>query len=124
MAANTGMSLSGSVWLSGIVMMWAPAVVLAVTSPVRWIEHLMRDDGATSTAVAHDPELTFIERASLRVAAVAWLAAAIAMVIVVTDEALSQSSQWAGIGVLTVSTVAVGAAVVTGRLRNIASLSN
>ncbi len=122
-ASNTGMSLSDSVWLSGIVIVWAPAVVLAVTTPVRWIEHLMRDDGATATAVASDPELTFIERASLRIAAVAWLSASVAMVIALMDETMSSTSRWAGVVVLTASVVAVGAAVVTGRLRNIATLS-
>jgi hypothetical protein len=57
----------------------APIVVLALTSPIRWIEDLMRDDGAPSTAVADDPELTFVERISLRIAAVAWVAAIVAM---------------------------------------------
>ena len=39
----------------------------------RWIEKLMRDDGAPSTAVADDPDLTYVERVSLRIAAIGWL---------------------------------------------------
>jgi hypothetical protein len=112
----------GSVWLAAIILAWAPLVVLAVTSPVRWIEHLMRADGAPSTAVADDPELTFVERVSVRIAAVGWLAAAVAMLISVSDSANTTGPRTTGLVVLSLSVLAIGAAVFTGRLRTLATI--
>ena len=116
------MSVTGSVWLAAIGLVWAPLVVLAVTSPVRWIERLMRDDGAPSTAVADDPELTFVERVSLRIAAIGWLSAAIAMAISVTDDSTTSSARAAGLTVLSLSLIAVVAAAFTGRFRTLATI--
>lgn len=117
------LSMSDRAWLAAVVLMWAPLVVLAVTSPVRWIERAMRDDGAPSTAVADDPELTFVERVSLRIAAVGWLAAAIAMVLTLVDDTLSITARSAGIVVLAASVIAVGTAAFTGRFRSLATIS-
>jgi hypothetical protein len=117
--ANGGMSVVGSIWLAAIVLVWAPVVVLAVTSPVRWIEELMRDDGAPSTAVADDPELTFVERVSLRIAAVAWLTAAAAMLMSVVDDAASATGRAWGLAVLGASALAVATAGFTGRFRSL-----
>ncbi len=110
-------------WLAAVVLVWAPLVVLAVTSPVRWIEKAMRDEGAPSTAVADDPELTFVERVSLRIAAVAWVAAAVAMVVSIGDSATPSDAQRIEIAVLAVSVIAVAIAAVTGRFRSLAELS-
>lgn len=117
------LSMSDRAWLAAVVLLWAPLVVLAVTSPVRWIERAMRDDGAPSTAVADDPELTFVERVSLRIAAVGWLAAAIAMVLTLVDDTLSITARSAGIVVLAASVIAVGTAAFTGRFRSLATIS-
>ncbi len=121
--SGLGLTVPGAIWLAGVVLVWAPLVVLAVTSPVRWIEQLMRDDGAPSTAVADDPELTFIERVSLRIAAVGWLAAAAAMVMSVTDDATTPTARTLGLIVLAVSALAVGASAFTGRFRSLATMS-
>lgn len=118
-----GLTMSDRAWLAAVVLLWAPLVVLAVTSPVRWIERAMRDEGAPSTAVADDPELTFVERVSLRIAAVGWLAAAIAMVFVLVDDTLSATARSAGIVVLAASVLAVGTAAFTGRFRSLATIS-
>jgi hypothetical protein len=117
------MTPSGSVWLAAIALLWAPLVVLAVTSPVRWIERLMRADGAGATAVADDPEMTFIERVSLRIAAIGWSAATIAMVASLTDGSIAAPARWAGLVVLSVSVLAVGVAAFTGRFRTLARIS-
>ncbi len=117
------MSASGGMWLAAIALVWAPLVVLAVTSPVRWIERLMRADGAGSTAVANDPELTFIERVSLRIAAIGWLSAATAMVLSLTDASIVAADRWAGLAVLSASVLAVGAAAFTGRFRTLARIN-
>lgn len=117
------LSVSQQAWLAAVVLVWAPLVVLAVTSPVRWIERAMRDEGAPSTAVADDPELTFVERVSLRIAAVAWIAAAVAMLLSVVDDATSSSGRTAELAVLVVSLTAVGAAAFTGRFRSLFTIS-
>lgn len=118
-----GVSPSGNVWLAGIILVWAPVVVLAVTSPVRWIERLMRDDGAPSTAVADDPELTIVEKVVLRIAAVAWLTAGVAMAVDMGDDTLSSADRWLGLTVLAASVLAVGLAVLTGRFRSLVTTS-
>ncbi len=114
-----GMTVPGSVALAAVVLVWAPVVVLAVTSPVRWIEQLMRDDGAPSTAVADDPDLTYVERVSLRIAAVGWLAAAVAMVVSATDDTTGGRAQAMGLAVLAASSVAVIVAAFSGRFRSL-----
>jgi hypothetical protein len=114
-----GMTVTGAIALSAVVLIWAPAVVLAVTSPVRWIEKLMRDDGAPSTAVADDPDLTHVERVALRIAAVGWLAAAVAMVVSATSDAAGSQAQGTGFAVLAGSSVAVVVAAFSGRFRSL-----
>ncbi len=114
-----GMTVPGSAALAAVVLVWAPVVVLAVTSPVRWIEKLMRDDGAPSTAVANDPDLTYVERVSLRIAAVGWIAAAVAMVVSVTDGATESQGKALGLAVLAGSSIAVIVAAFSGRFRSL-----
>ncbi|HQV59056.1 MAG TPA: DUF1775 domain-containing protein, partial [Ilumatobacteraceae bacterium] len=58
-APGRGIGIHDSTTLAAIVLIWAPIVMLAVTAPIRWIEHLLRSDGATSTALTDDVELTF-----------------------------------------------------------------
>jgi hypothetical protein len=118
-----GLTVSGSIWMAAVVLVWAPLVVLAVTSPVRWIESQMRADGARSTAVADDPELTFIERVSLRIAAVGWFAAIVAMALTVTDDAATAGRSAAGVVILAASVVAVSVAAFMGRFRSLATIS-
>jgi hypothetical protein len=113
------LTTSAALWLAAIVLVWAPIVVLALTSPIRWIEDLMRDDGAPSTAVADDPELTFVERISLRIAAVAWVASIVAMVIALASDSSSPGGRWAGALVLAASVLAVVIAALTGRFRSL-----
>ena len=116
---DEGITVAGSIALAAVVLIWAPVVVLAVTSPVRWIEKLMRDDGAPSTAVADDPDLTHVERVALRIAALGWLAAAVAMVVSATDDATGTRSQVIGLAVLAGSSIAVIVAAFFGRFRSL-----
>ncbi len=117
-----GMTASGSIALAAVVLIWAPMVVLAVTSPVRWIENLMRDDGAPSTAVADDPDLTHVERVSLRIAAIGWLAAAVAAVVAAADDAAGSQAPALGLVVLAGSAIAVIVAAFSGRFRSLTRL--
>jgi hypothetical protein len=79
----------------------------------------MRDDGAPSTAVADDPDLTYVERVSLRIAAVGWLAAAVAMVVSSTDDAAGDQAQAMGLALLAGSSIAVIVAGFSGRFRSL-----
>ena len=117
------LGISGNVGLAAVLLVWAPVVVLAVTSPVRWIENLIRDDGAPSTAVAHDPDLTYVERVSLRIAAVGWLAGAVAIIFAATDGAIGDEARWWGLAVLGASSVAVLAAAFNGRFRSLTRIA-
>ncbi len=116
---NEGLTVAGSIALAAVVLIWAPIVVLAVTSPVRWIEQLMRDDGAPTTAVAADPDLTYVERVSLRIAGIGWLAAAVAIVISVTADAAESQARTLGLAVLAGSSIAVIVAAFSGRFRSL-----
>lgn len=118
-----GLTVSGAIALAAVVLIWAPIVVLAVTSPVRWIENLMRDDGAPSTAVADDPDLTHIERVSLRIAAIGWLAAAVAMIVSATDGTVESDAQVIGLAILAGSSIAVIIAAFSGRFRSLTTLA-
>lgn len=108
--------------LATIGLLWAPAIVICVTAPVRWVEDLMRADGATLAAVSQDPELTFVERVSLRIAAVGWVAAAAAIVVVLVDaDTTSPTRAWSGVALgLSLAVAAVTARL--GRFRTLIKL--
>ena len=57
------------------MVLWAPIVLIVVSSPVRWLESLLRSEGAKHTAVSHDHELTQLEDVTARFAGAAWLVA-------------------------------------------------
>ncbi len=116
---TVGVAVANAAWLAAIGLIWAPVVVLAITSPVRWIEQLMRDDGAPTTAVADDPELTHVERVALPIASVGWAAGAAAMIVAAFDADLSTSGRVVGLGVLGISVIAIGVAGSTGRFRSL-----
>ena len=118
-----GFTAAASIALAAVLLIWAPMVVLAVTSPVRWIESLMRDDGAPSTAVADDPDLTYVERVTLRIAAVGWFAAAAAMVVAATDDAAGSDAKTLGMVILAASSVAIAVAAFSGRFRSLTRIS-
>ena len=61
-----------------ITALWAPSLVAVVTAPVRWLDQLLRAEGASRSAVANDPELTKVERLAIWAAGAAWLLVAVA----------------------------------------------
>lgn len=113
---------STSAGLAAIGVLWAPSVVVAVTAPVRWVEGLMREDGATAAAVHADPELTYVERVALRIAAAGWIASAAAMVVVLArDDAGGTTRAW-GAAALVISVIVVAASARLGRFRTLLAL--
>lgn len=68
-------------WIAAAMLLWAPAVMFAVSAPVRWLSSLLRTEGATHTGVGRDFELTQLEDVAYRLAGAAWLISATAMVL-------------------------------------------
>jgi hypothetical protein len=81
------------VWLAGILLVWAPMVILAVTSPVRWLDRLLRSEGAAETALVNDRELTRVELLAVRLALVAFAAAFAAIVVQVAHDDVSSATR-------------------------------
>lgn len=98
------------VWLAAVFLVWAPAVVLAVTTPVRWLDRQLRNEGAHHTAVADDPELTRVETVTVRLAVFGFVASAAAMVLTVAG-ADATTAVWT-LGIVTLGVTVVAFAVV------------
>jgi hypothetical protein len=86
---------------------WAPIVILAVTSPVRWLDRLLRSEGASSSAVADDRELTKVEDVTGRLAVAGYLAGCGAMVATLISATLTRPTRTGGIVVLVAGTLAM-----------------
>jgi hypothetical protein len=98
-------------WIAAVLLVWAPVVVLVAAAPVRWLDRLMRDEGAQHTALGADRELTLVEDLTVRMALAVWLVAAIASTILLVHHQVSTSGRVAVVTALVVSAVAM--AVVT-----------
>lgn len=112
-AVNSSASITAADerWIAATMVIWAPLIVLVVSSPVRWLASLLRSEGAAHTAVEHDTELTQLERVAARIAAVAWLAAFIAAVMLVVDHEVSSQGRVAFVTAIYVSITLVVVAV-------------
>lgn len=119
---DVGIDATQGVWLAAIVLVWVPSLVFAVTSPVRWVEQTMRTEGATSSAIEHDPELTFVERVLVRIAGVGFVAGAAGMVAAIVDGSVTAGGEIAGAVVLVASAAAVVGSIVSGRAHNLLTL--
>lgn len=49
-------------WTTVVMLVWAPLVLAATTSPVKWLGHLLKADGAAGSRILRDRELTRVER--------------------------------------------------------------
>ncbi len=85
-------------WLAAILAIWAAGVALAVAAPVRWVEQILRAEGATRSGVANDTELTRVERIATWVATATWVLALVAIVVCAAQGAPARHS-WAAIAV-------------------------
>ncbi len=93
-------------WLAGIVLVWSPVAIVAVTSPVRWLEGLLRSEGATHPAVSDDPELTRVELVAIRLAVLGFAAALLAMIVELASGSMSVVMRWSTIAVAVAATSA------------------
>lgn len=90
-------------WIAAIMSIWAPTVLLAVSSPVRWLASLLRSEGAVHTAVERDTELTHLERVAGRIGSLAWVVSVAAAVLLLVDHPVSRQGAWAMAVALAVS---------------------
>lgn len=67
-------------WLAGIIALWAPVIILAVTAPLRWIISSAKADRASDAALSADPQFSSFEDITVRVAVLAWLTAIAALI--------------------------------------------
>jgi len=102
--SKTALAGGDVIWLAGILLTWAPLVIVAVTSPVRWLDRLLRSEGATSTAVSDDPEMTRVELLAIRLAVLCFASAIATVIIEVARQASTAAARRAGIGAAVVST--------------------
>ena len=87
-----------AIWIAVTMAIWAPLVILAATAPVRWIEQLLRSEGATTSSVSRNPGFTRAEDVAGSIATSAWLMSAIVLAIVVASSNYTDSGRiFAGI---------------------------
>jgi hypothetical protein len=86
MAARPDVGLTAEIWLGAIIMVWATGTVFLVRAPVRWIEDLLRSEGASHAAIGRDRELTSLERLLSWIAVAGWLTATAAVTVALTEE--------------------------------------
>jgi hypothetical protein len=102
-------------WVAGALLVWAPAVIVAVAAPVRWLEGLLRDEGASHTALGNDDELTRVENITTRAASAVWFVAAATMTALLVDRDVTDQGTVAAIVALVGSAVVMVSAVVQRR---------
>ncbi len=49
-------------WIAATMVVWAPVVLFVSASPVHWLDQLLRSEGATSSGIRYDRDLTRLER--------------------------------------------------------------
>ena len=98
-------------WIAGVMVLWAPTVLIVVSSPVRWLDSLLRSEGAKHAAASHDHELTQLEDVTARFAAVAWAVSAAAMLRLLVHYPITGQGVAAVVTVLVVSSAMFGVVV-------------
>ncbi len=86
-------------WIAATFLVWAPAVLIVVSSPVRWLEKLLRSEGAAQSGI-RDPELTQLEDVTAKVSFVAWIASVASMVTLLVHHPISSQGRIATVGVI------------------------
>jgi hypothetical protein len=102
-SARPEVDRTAEIWLGSVVAVWAAATVFLVRAPVRWIEDLLRSEGATRTAVGRDQELTSLERLLSGCALVGWGTSVAAMLASLLHDAPT-SAQTVSVAVVSVAT--------------------
>jgi hypothetical protein len=104
--------------ITALLGVWAPVIALVTATPVRWVEGLLQAEGAHSTPVAADPELTQMERLVMGYSTIGLVLAVLAMAGIWADGDLSGALTTGGGAVLLVAVLAQGAAIRRWRQRS------
>lgn len=110
--AGPGLDIATRAALSCVVLGWAPCIVIAVNAPVRWIEQLLRNEGAARSAVRTDDEFSRVERIATAIASTGWLLAGTALVVLL----IRANHPSATLIASSVATLAITAAAMTALL--------
>jgi len=97
-------------WLAGLLALWAPAVVVAVTAPMRWVTRRSMSDGAHDRAVKEDHEFTQFEDVAVRLATLTWLLALVSVAVTIVRHDLDRHAAAAVVTML-VSAVLLASAL-------------
>lgn len=111
------LSIADQRWIAATMALWAPTVVLVVASPVRWLDRVLRAEGATHTAVRDDSELTQVEDLTNRAATAVWLAAAAALVLLQVHHSATVAGRVAAIVVIVGSAAVLALSLARRRRR-------
>lgn len=104
-AVEGGTSSIGPVdelWLAAILAVWAAGVALAAAAPVRWVEQMLRAEGATRSGVANDAELTQVERIATWMSVATW-ASALGAIVAATVDGAPTGHAWAAVTIAAAS---------------------
>ncbi len=85
-ARDRALDRQGQLWLSVIFVVWAPVMVVAVSSPVRWVESLLRAEDATAHSIAADVEFTKFERFAVALGLAVLALAGVVLVVRLADD--------------------------------------
>lgn len=100
-------------WVAVVLMVWTVLAVVAVVTPLRWIEQRLRADGAARTAAARDKELTTVERTTIGLAVAGHLTAGAALMVLFLEGELESSVVAGGVAIGGCSTIGLLALLVT-----------
>ena len=89
-------------WIAATFLIWAPAVLIVVSSPVRGLESRLRSEGAAQSG-SRDPERTQLEDVTAKVSFVAWVASVASMVTLLVHHPISSQGRVAAMAVIAVS---------------------
>lgn len=60
--SSPGIDTSAERWMVATLALWAPAVLFVSSAPVRWLGKLLMSEGATTSGIRYDKDLTRLER--------------------------------------------------------------
>jgi hypothetical protein len=74
-------------WLVGVLALWCPTVLFVSSAPVRWLGRLLTAEGAQTSGIRYDRELTRLERIASIVSLLTLVATAVCVVVLLTRPA-------------------------------------
>jgi hypothetical protein len=92
-------------WVLATVLLWCPAVLFVVAAPVRWLGRLLMGEGATSSGIRYDRDLTRLERVA------SWFSSAVLAAAVAATAVMLDDARWGRevVPLMVVAAMAVGA---------------